>query len=85
MNPVSSAAEESPSSGGVKSASPRGGSPRRASTLSIPISAKRSRSDRSPSRVSPTQLRWAITSSPWSRLIRSAISTVPSRVAPPAP
>ena len=35
--------------------------------------------------VSPTQLRWAIASSPCSRLIRSAISTVPSRVAPPAP
>ena len=42
--------------GGVKSVSPRGGSPRSASTLSIPIAAKRSRIARRPGRVSPTQL-----------------------------
>ena len=40
---------------------------------------------REPLGVSPTQLRWAIVSRPSSSLSARVISTVPSRVEPPAP
>src|SRR4051794_7190831 len=85
MKAASSVALDRPPSGARKFGSPRGGSPRRARTFSMPAAAKRSRISINPSRVSPTQLRCAIASSPCACLMRVAISTVPSRVAPPAP
>ena len=85
MNSASSAALPRPPSGWTKSSSPRGGSPRSAKTFSIPASAIRSSVSERPSLVSPTQLRCAIVSSPTSSLSALVISTVPSRVEPPAP
>ena len=51
----------------------------------MPASAIRSMISRRLSTVSPTQLRWAIASEPYSSLIARVVSRVPSRVAPPAP
>ncbi len=53
--------------------------------FSIPAAAIRSSVAARPSAVSPTQLRWAIVSSPRSSFSARVISTVPSRVEPPAP
>ena len=53
--------------------------------FSIPASAIRSMISRRLSVVSPTQLRCAIASEPYSSRIARVISSVPSRVAPPAP
>ena len=85
MNAASSAALPRPPSGWTKSSSPRGGSPRSAKTFSIPAAAIRSSVAARPSVVSPTQLRWAIVSRPSSSFSAVVISTVPSRVEPPAP
>ena len=85
MKRVRSAALPSPPSGWSKSLCPRGGSPRSAKTFSIPAAAILSSVAESPSVVSPTQLRWAIVSKPRSSFSARVISTVPSRVEPPAP
>ncbi len=85
MNSASSAALPSPPSGWTKSSCPRGGSPRSAKTFSMPAAAIWSSVADSPSVVSPTQLRWAIVSNPISSFSALVISTVPSRVEPPAP
>src|ERR1019366_3676272 len=63
--------------------SPAGGSPRRASTLSIPASRISSRVARSSSTVAPTQVKCAIASRPYSSRIRLTISIVFSLVEPP--
>ena len=85
MNAASSAALPSPPSGWAKPSCPRGGSPRSANTFSIPAASIRSSVAASPSVVSPTQLRWAIVSRPTPSFSARVISTVPSRVEPPAP
>ena len=86
MKAVSSAALAEPALGRLELGSlPAGGSPRSASTFCDPRLGEAVEQRLEPSRVSPTQLRCAIASIPCSRLIRVAISTVPSRVAPPAP
>jgi hypothetical protein len=64
MKAASSAELRRPPGGDWKSGSPRGGSPRRARTLSIPASSRRSRIASRPSIVSPTTLRCAIVSIP---------------------
>src|SRR6476469_279958 len=85
ISAVRSAAQESPPSGCWKSVWPLGGSPRSARIFSIPASAISSMVSRRLSLVSPTQLRWAIASTPCSSRISRVSSTVPSRVSPPAP
>ena len=85
MKAASSAELLRPPGVGVKLPSPRGGSPRRARMFSMPASAKRFRIVSIPSTVSPTTLRWAIASIPYSCWIRVVTSTVPSRVEPAAP
>ena len=85
MKAASSAELVRPPGVGVNEPSPRGGSPRSASTFSIPASAKRERIVSMPSTVSPTMLRWAIVSIPNSCWMRVVTSTVPSRVEPAAP
>src|SRR5215210_1627448 len=85
MKAASSAALPRPPSGWTKSSCPAGGSPRSAKTFSMPASAIRSRVPPRPSAVSPTQLRCAMTSKPTSSRSALVISTVPSRVDPPAP
>ena len=64
ISAASSAALPSPPSGWTKSFCPRGGSPRSARMFSIPASAIRSTISLRLSVVSPTQLRWAIASTP---------------------
>ena len=85
MKPVSSAALERPSSGGSNASSPRGGSPRSASTFSTPIVGEALEDRREALAGLADAERWAMTSIPYSFWILSATSTVPSRVAPPAP
>ncbi len=85
MTEASAAELVSPPGVGSNLPSPRGGSPRSASTLLIPASANRERIASTSSTVAPTTLRWAIVSIPNSCWIRVVTSTVPSRVEPAAP
>ena len=62
-----------------------GGSPRSASTFSMPAAAHLVEDLAQRSTGSPTQVRCAIASMPRSSLIRFVTSTVRSRVEPPAP
>ena len=70
---------------GTKASSPRGGSPRRAMTFSMPASSYSSRSSPTSSRLWPTQVMWAMASMPVSRLILRVMATVFFLVLPPAP
>src|SRR4051812_42348390 len=82
---ISSVEYDSPPGVAVHSVCPRGGSPRSASTLSIPASRISSSTPRSSSTVAPTHVKCAIASIPSSCLIRLTIAMVRSRVEPPAP
>ena len=64
ISSISSRECESPPSVGVHVVSPRGGSPRRASTLSMPASRIVSRVSRSWATVAPTHVKCAIPSIP---------------------
>src|SRR3954470_2025669 len=85
ISEISSVEYDSPPGVAVHSACPRGGSPRSASTLSIPASRISSSTPRSSSTVAPTHVKCAIASIPSSCLIRLTIAMVRSRVEPPAP
>jgi len=85
MSEISSVEYDRPPGVAVHSVSPRGGSPRSASTLSMPASRISSRTPRSSSTVAPTQVKCAIASIPSSCLMRLTIAIVRSRVEPPAP
>src|SRR3954467_8124527 len=82
---TSSLAYRSPSGGGVKLRSPRGGSPRKARMFSIPASSASSSASTSCARLTPEQVTWAIASISNSRLHASTASSVLPRVDPPAP
>src|SRR3954471_12137395 len=82
---TSSLAYRSPSGGGVKLRSPRGGSPRKARMFSIPASRASSSASTSCARLTPEQVTWAIASISNSRLHASTASSVLPRVDPPAP
>src|SRR5207253_9540235 len=75
----------SPSGCTMNSRWPRGGSPRRASTLVMPASQITASCSSSSLREAPTQVRWAIASISVSRLMRVTISSVRPREDPPAP
>ena len=74
-----------PPSSGTKSASPAGGSPRRAMTFSMPADSRRTSTAWTASVVWAEHVRWAITSMSVSWRALTAISSVRARVVPPAP
>ena len=85
MSPTSSLECSSPPSVCVQRSWPSGGSPRRARTFSTPASRMRSSVVRRSSTVALTHVKWAIASSPNSCRSEATMSTVRSRVVPPAP
>ncbi len=85
MSSTSSREYSRPPSVLTHSSWPAGGSPRRASTLSIPASRIAPSVSRSSSTVEPTQVKCGIASMPYSSLIRDTISIVLWAVLPPAP
>ncbi len=85
MSPTSSREYSRPPSVLIQLSCPAGGSPRSASTLSMPASRISSSVARNSSTVAPTHVKCAIASSPYSALMRLTISIVFSLVEPPAP
>src|SRR3984885_6971787 len=83
--PTRSLACAKPPSTARNAVSPRGGSPRKASTFWMPAASSSRKSSRNSSSVLPEHVTCASTSMPVSPLMRLAISTDRLRVDPPAP